>query len=188
MPNQMHHQTRHLDPLDPRELDALDRRLLDTCQRGMPVEPKPFLTLAQRLNTTESDILDRLARLHAVGVISRAGPVFDHARAGASLLAAVAAQKAECDAVAAEINRAPGINHNYLRDAACGYNLWFVMTAPDEAELDARLAALEVRLDRAVLRLPMLESFHIDLAFPLPWDELDKTELDKNELDAEACL
>lgn len=169
--------------VEPGELDALDRRLLDTYQRGLPVEPKPFRTLAARLGTAESDILDRLARLHALGVISRAGPVFDHARAGASLLAAVAAQEAECDAVAAQINRAPGINHNYLRDAACGYNLWFVMTAADQAELETRLDALQTALERPVLRLPMLESFHIDLAFPLPWDELDKT-----ELDAEACL
>ena len=105
----------------PGQLDALDRRLLDTCQRGMPICARPYQRLAECLDTTEHDLICRLARLHALGVISRAGPVFDHARAGASLLAAVAAQKAECDAVAAEINRAPGINHNYLRDAACGY-------------------------------------------------------------------
>ncbi|GAB2719570.1 Lrp/AsnC family transcriptional regulator [Halomonas garicola] len=182
MPNQMHDQTRRSGPgkLDPGELDALDRRLLDTCQRDLPVEARPYRALAERLETTEGDILNRLERLHALGVISRAGPVFDHARAGASLLAAVAADDVERDAVAAEINRAPGINHNYLRDAARGFNLWFVMTAPDEAELEARLAALEQRLGRAVLRLPMLESFHIDLAFPLPWDELESPELDRH--------
>lgn len=170
--------------VEPGELDALDRRLLDTYQRGLPVEPKPFLTLATRLGTTESDILDRLERLHTLGVISRAGPVFDHARAGASLLAAVAAHDDERDAVAAQINRAPGVNHNYLRDAACGFNLWFVMTAPNDAELDARLDALETALERPVLRLPMVESFHIDLAFPLPWSELESSELERVELDS----
>ncbi|GAA3899895.1 AsnC family transcriptional regulator [Halomonas cibimaris] len=175
MLQRMHEKTQDLDAS---ELDTLDRRLLDTCQRGLPIEPHPYRALAKRLDSTEDEILDRLARLHASGVISRVGPVFDHARAGASLLAAVAADDAERDAVAAEINRAPGINHNYLRDAARGYNLWFVMTAPDPAELEARLDALERRIERPILRLPMVESFHIDLAFPLPWSELDRREPD----------
>lgn len=177
----------HHDPtaVSPGDLDALDRRLLDTCQRGMPVETHPYRALAKCLETTEDEILDRLERLHALGVISRVGPVFDHARAGASLLAAVATHDDERDAVAAAINRAPGVNHNYLRDAVNGFNLWFVMTAPDNAELATRLAALEQRIDRTVLRLPMQESFHIDLAFPLPWAELDSAVPDNAE---RACV
>lgn len=175
----------HRQPQDlhPSEFDALDRRLLDTCQRDMPICVRPYQRLAERLGTTEHDLIHRLERLHALGVISRAGPVFDHARAGASLLAAVAAHDDERDAVAAAINRAPGVNHNYLRDAACGFNLWFVMTAPNDAELDARLDALETALERPVLRLPMVESFHIDLAFPLPWPELERAELERAELE-----
>ncbi|QTF92933.1 Lrp/AsnC family transcriptional regulator [Halomonas sp. BM-2019] len=162
-------------------LDTLDRRLIDAYQRGLPVCERPFAAMAERLECGEAELLERLARLERLAVLSRVGPVFDHARAGASLLAAVAAPEAERDAVAEVINRAPGVNHNYLREDPArsalarehDFNLWFVMTAPDEAVLEARLDALEAELGREVLRLPMLEGFHIDLGFPIPWHELE---------------
>ncbi|MCH4563035.1 Lrp/AsnC family transcriptional regulator [Halomonas sp. EGI 63088] len=153
------------------DLDALDRRLIDCYQRGLPVSTRPFAAVAERLGCPEAEVIARLERLQSLGVVSRVGPVFDHARAGASLLAAVAV--AECDACAELINAAPGVNHNYAREH--DYNLWFVMTAPDEPELEARLEALEVRLGVPILRLPMLEGFHIDLSFPIPWAELERT-------------
>lgn len=152
-------------------LDSLDRRLIDAYQRDLPVCERPFAAMATRLGSSEAEVLERLARLERLGVLSRVGPVFDHARAGASLLAAVAVPEAQRDAVAEVINHAPGVNHNYLREH--DFNLWFVMTAPDETVLDARLDALEAELGREILRLPMLEGFHIDLGFPIPWDELE---------------
>ncbi|PXX96385.1 Lrp/AsnC family transcriptional regulator [Halomonas sp. LBP4] len=170
------------------DLDALDRRLIDCYQRGLPVCTRPFATVAERLGCPEAEVISRLERLQSLGVVSRVGPVFDHARAGASLLAAVAVAVAERDACAELINAAPGVNHNYAREEHAreeharedlarehGYNLWFVMTAPDEPELEARLEALEVRLGVPILRLPMLEGFHINLSFPIPWAELERT-------------
>ncbi|WP_051530139.1 AsnC family transcriptional regulator [Halomonas halodenitrificans] len=154
------------------DLDTLDRRLIDSYQRGLPVCIRPFHSIAERLGCNEDDVLARLERLQAMGVLSRVGPVFDHARAGASLLAAVAVPDAERDAFAELINAAPGVNHNYAREH--DFNLWFVMTAPDEAELEARLDDLEARLGVPILRLPMLEGYHIDLSFPIPWAELER--------------
>lgn len=153
------------------DLDALDRRLLDGYQRSLPLCARPYARVAERLGLTEAEVIARLERLQALGVIGRVGPVFDHARAGASLLAAVAVPPAERDAWAERVNRAPGVNHNYARDHH--YNLWFVMTAPDEGCLAARLDALEAELGRPLLRLPMQEGYHIDLAFPIPWFELE---------------
>lgn len=155
-----------------RKLDALDRRLIDSYQRGLPVCSRPFHTIAERLGSSEDEVISRLERLQDMGVLSRVGPVFDHARAGASLLAAVAVPEAERDAFAELINAAPGVNHNYAREH--DFNLWFVMTAPDEPELEARLDALEARLGVPILRLPMLEGYHIDLSFPIPWAELER--------------
>ncbi|MFY0989191.1 AsnC family transcriptional regulator [Halomonas sp. C05BenzN] len=151
--------------------DALDRRLIDCYQRGLPVCTRPFAAMADRLGTTEAEVVERLERLQQYGVLSRVGPVFDHTRAGASLLAAVAVPEAERDHWAECINRRPGVNHNYAREH--DYNLWFVMTAPDEVTLEARLDALEGELGRPLLRLPMLDGYHIDLAFSIPWAELE---------------
>ncbi|UYG03977.1 Lrp/AsnC family transcriptional regulator [Halomonas sp. LR3S48] len=152
-------------------LDELDRRLIDAYQRGLPLCERPFAAMAERLGANESQVIERLQALQQCEVLSRVGPVFDHARAGASLLAALAVPEAERDAVAAAINRSPGVNHNYAREH--DYNIWFVMTAADEVQLEARLEALEEELGRQLLRLPMVEGYHIDLGFPIPWAELE---------------
>ncbi|MBA2779667.1 AsnC family transcriptional regulator [Billgrantia kenyensis] len=152
-------------------LDELDRRLIDAFQRGLPLDSRPFAAMAERLGVSEAAVIERLRELQQSQVLSRVGPVFDHALAGASLLAAVAVPEAERDAAAAVINRSPGVNHNYAREH--DFNLWFVMTAADEVQLESRLEALEEELGVPVLRLPMLEGFHIDLGFPIPWAELE---------------
>ena len=115
-------------------------------------------------------MISRLAVLQQQQVLSRVGPVFEHSQAGASLLAAVAAPVEQIDLVAARINSAPGVNHNYAREHL--YNLWFVMTAPDEDTLDERLDELEHQLKLPILRLPMVEGYHIDLGFDIDWDAL----------------
>ncbi|MCE8043756.1 Lrp/AsnC family transcriptional regulator [Halomonas desiderata] len=152
-------------------LDSLDRRLIDAYQRGLPLCERPFAAMAERLGASEAEVIERLQRLQQSQVLSRVGPVFDHARAGASLLAAVAVSEAERDRVAEVINRSPGVNHNYAREH--DFNLWFVMTAADELQLEARLEALEAELGVPLLRLPMVEGYHIDLGFPIPWAELE---------------
>ncbi|MBN7770821.1 Lrp/AsnC family transcriptional regulator [Marinobacter daepoensis] len=151
-------------------LDAAERQLIDRYQRHLPVCERPYREMARELGLTEDEVIARLSRLQENQVLSRVGPVFEHSRAGASLLAAVAAPENQMDLVAARINRAPGVNHNYAREHA--YNLWFVMTAPDEETLDERLDELEYQLQLPMLRLPMIEGYHIDLGFDIDWEAL----------------
>lgn len=89
-------------------LDELDRRLIDAFQRDLPICERPYAAMAERLGASEAQVCERLQALQQTQVLSRVGPVFDHARAGASLLAAVAVPEAERDAVATVINRSPG--------------------------------------------------------------------------------
>ena len=151
-------------------LDTVDKQLIDHYQRNLPVCERPYLEMARSLGISEDEVISRLAVLQQQQVLSRVGPVFEHSQAGASLLAAVAAPVEQIDLVAARINSAPGVNHNYAREHL--YNLWFVMTAPDEDTLDERLDELEHQLKLPILRLPMVEGYHIDLGFDIDWDAL----------------
>lgn len=151
-------------------LDETDRKLIDMYQRNMPVCERPFLAISRELDIAEEDVISRLEVLQSDQVVSRVGPVFEHSRAGASLLAAVAAPEEQMDLVAARINRSPGVNHNYAREHT--FNLWFVMTAPDEETLEERLDELESQLRLPILRLPMVEGYHIDLGFDIDWESL----------------
>ena len=151
-------------------LDTTDKQLINLFQRGLPVCERPYEAMSRQLDIAEEEVIERLQLLQNSEVLSRVGPVFEHSRAGASLLAAVAAPDEQLDLVAARINRAPGGNHNYAREHT--YNLWFVMTAPDEDTLEERLDELEHQLRLPMLRLPMVEAYHIDLGFDIDWESL----------------
>jgi DNA-binding Lrp family transcriptional regulator len=151
-------------------LDTTDRQLINLFQRDLPVCDRPYQAMSRQLGIAEEEVIERLQSLQDSQVLSRVGPVFEHSRAGASLLAAVAAPDEQIDLVAARINQAPGVNHNYAREHT--YNLWFVMTAADEDILEERLDDLEHQLRLPMLRLPMVEAYHIDLGFDIDWEAL----------------
>jgi DNA-binding Lrp family transcriptional regulator len=69
------------------------------------------------------------------------------------------------DRVARLINEEPGVNHNYEREHPI--NLWFVLTADDEAELEAALGRIEQRLARPVRDLRLEQPYHLDLGFSI---------------------
>ena len=149
-------------------LDAIDRRILNEFQDGLPLTPRPFAWMAQRLGITEDEVLRRLQRLQRGGQVSRVGAVFRPHSIGASTLAAMAVPPERLEAVADRVSRFPGVNHNYEREHR--YNLWFVVTAPDEIRLADVLDALERETGLPLLRLPMLESFRLNLGFHMRWN------------------
>ena len=151
-------------------LDTTDKQLINLYQRDLPVCDRPYQAMSRQLGIAEEEVIERLQSLQDSQVLSRVGPVFEHSRAGASLLAALAVPDEQIDLVAARVNRAPGVNHNYAREHT--YNLWFVMTAPDEDTLEERLDELEHQLRLPMLRLPMVEAYHIDLGFEIDWEAL----------------
>jgi DNA-binding Lrp family transcriptional regulator len=144
---------------------ALERALLDGFQRDFPLSPTPFRDIAVRLGVAEDEVLTTLQRLQRIGVVSRVGPIIRPRRVGASTLAAMAVPTERMEAVAALVSSYAEVNHNYEREHR--YNLWFVVTAENRACLQAVLAQIEARAGIAVLDLPLLEDYHIDLAFPL---------------------
>lgn len=146
-------------------IDDTDARLIDDYQSGFPVRERPFEALADDLDTTPSDVLDRVRSLRDDGVFRRFGAVLNPPVIGSSTLAAVAAPDDRFDEVADVINGYQQVNHNYER--AHRYNQWFVVTAGDRETRDSILADIADRTGCAVLNLPMLTDYYIDLEFPV---------------------
>lgn len=143
----------------------LELRLLNDYQHDFPLVDAPFLAMAETLGAAESDVLHTLTRLQQQGVVSRVGAVFRPRSIGASTLAALAVPDDELEAVARMVSAYPEVNHNYQREHR--YNLWFVVTAPDEVALQRVLHEIEERSGCPVLFLPLVEDYHIDLGFDM---------------------
>jgi DNA-binding Lrp family transcriptional regulator len=145
--------------------DAADLAFVNRWQRGFPLEPRPFGIIARETRLAEGDVLAQFTELKGQGVIDRIGPVFRPNTVGASSLAAMSVPAARLAEVAAFVSDQPGVNHNYEREHH--YNLWFVVTGRDAKAVEETISTLEEATGLRVLRLPLLEEFHIDLGFDL---------------------
>ncbi|MDD2177617.1 Lrp/AsnC family transcriptional regulator [Acidovorax sp. D2M1] len=144
---------------------AHDLPLLNAWQRGFPLCPAPFDVLGQALGRPAGEVIAACERLQRAGVLGRIGGVFAPGAGGAGLLAAMAVPRERLEAVAAAVSRHAGVSHNYERENTL--NLWFVANAATPAALEQLLAQIERDTGLAVLRLPMLRPYRIDLGFDL---------------------
>ena len=160
-------------------LTQLEKRVLNDYQHDFPLVPRPYQALAEKLGTSEKIIIDTLNKLKEEGFVSRVGAVFRANSIGASTLAAMSVPEEEIESIAAIINEYSQVNHNYKREHH--FNLWFVLTASDEHELNVVLDDIEHKTSYSVMYLPMIEDFHIDLGFDLDFNlELDPNSAREN--------
>ncbi|RMD01503.1 Lrp/AsnC family transcriptional regulator [Aquitalea palustris] len=148
--------------LPPRSLHALDR-----CQKQFPLSATPFADMAALLGDgwTASELLQLLQSARQAGLLSRLGAVFAPNTVGSSTLAALAVPPERLDAVAAFVSSHAEVNHNYQRDHH--FNLWFVVTASDAANVAEVLSRIHLATGLEPLNLPLLREYHIDLGFAL---------------------
>jgi DNA-binding Lrp family transcriptional regulator len=152
------------------QLSPLERRLVNDFQRDLSLSAEPYRDMAHALGVDEETVLDHLRRLQASRLVSRVGPVFAPNRIGASTLVAARVPEKRLVTVAGMVNSYPEVNHNYERDHE--YNLWFVVTAPDQERLQQVLDDIGSRTGVELLVLPMLRDYFIDLGFSIPWEEI----------------
>lgn len=151
------------DGLPPR-LDDLDRRIVNALQGGFPVCERPYAEAAAALGLAEHELIERLKRLREADVLTRFGPMFQVERmGGAFCLAALAVPAERWDEVLAAVNAFPEVAHNYAREHA--FNMWFVIATERPQRIAEVVAEIEARTGLAVLAVPKLEEFFVDLRF-----------------------
>ena len=153
------------DSFSPTVLDELERRLVMALQEGLPLFIRPFSVLASRLGCEESEVLERIRRWCAEGVIKRFGVVVrqrDPAGPADALLVhdIPDGQAANWGQLLA---REPGVSLCYERPRALPdwpYNLFCMVHGQVRDEVCARVAELRQRLK--------LTDFSYAILFSLP--------------------
>ena len=109
----------------------LENELLYEMQNAFPMTSKPFERIAEKLGSTEDEIMSIVKRLKEEKIIRQTSAIFDTKRLGyKSSLVAFKVDEEKVDQAAEIINAHPGVSHNYLRNH--DYNIWFTMAvAPD---------------------------------------------------------
>ena len=146
-------------------IDEIDSAILNRIQSDFPITSRPFLTVADELELTEREVLERVARLKADGIIRRIGGNFVPGKLGfVSTLCAARVPTDKVDDFAKIVNRYPGVTHNYQRDNT--YNVWFTFIAPSMKEIEDNLKQIaEDTGVEDILNLPATKVFKIRAEF-----------------------
>jgi DNA-binding Lrp family transcriptional regulator len=145
-------------------MDSLDRRIINELQGGFPVCERPFREVAERLGTSESELITRLRCMLDDGLLTRFGPLFHAEQLGGALsLCAMKVPPERFDTVAEQVNAFPQVAHNYQRDHAM--NMWFVLATGSAEELEQTIREIEGETGLEVFNLPKQEEFYVGLHF-----------------------
>lgn len=143
-------------------MDETDRNIINALQLGFPICPSPYKKAAERLDLSETELLERLRALLDAGILTRFGPMYHAERLGGALtLAAVHAPPERFDAIATIINGFPEVAHNYAR--AHVLNIWFVVATETHEQLDAALAEIARRTGLTVYNMPKQREYFVNL-------------------------
>jgi DNA-binding Lrp family transcriptional regulator len=154
-----------VSPLEARTaagLDPGDARLIDRLHGELPLTDHPFADVGAELGMGEDEVIERLHRLLAQGVLTRFGPLYQIERAGGRfVLAAMEVPPERFDAVAALVNTMPEVAHNYRREHAL--NMWFVVAAESPAQCDGALERIRLATGLPVYAFPKEREYHVEL-------------------------
>jgi siroheme decarboxylase len=181
--------------LQTEHLDEVDKKLLNEIQWSFPLAQRPFLEISKRHSISEDEVIHKISRLKQRGLIRQINAIFDTRRLGyKSALIAFSVQPDKLDDVAAQVNRHPGVSHNYERNHE--FNMWFTLAIPPNESMKTvleKMAALEgvvkyrllptLKLYKIGVKLDMVNN---DMEKPEPTDsvkELNPTKIMLNEQD-----
>jgi len=148
------------------DLDDRDKEMLAALQEGLPLTSRPFAVIADMLDWSEAEVLERLEALVVSGHVRKVGAFLNSKKLGAaSTLAAVDVPEDRIDEVADLINAYHGVTHNYLREGHP--NIWFTMTEREADTLKSNLDEIEREVGADVLRMPATRMFKIGVKYDL---------------------
>ncbi len=145
-------------------MDSRDRELLNLIQAEFPVEPHPYMVLAEKLGMDQEEVLARIANLKRQGIIRRIGASINSRRVGfVSTLLAAQVPEEKFESFVQTVNSCPGVTHNYERKHT--YNVWFTLIAPSQTEKERIIRGLIERTGIEILELPATRIFKIRVDF-----------------------
>jgi len=151
-----------------RGMDDIDRKILGMIQSEFPLSRRPYRDLSDLLGLSEEEIFGRVKNLKKDGIIRRIGGSFDSRSLGfTTTLCAAKVPDNRIGLFVQEVNKYPGVTHNYLREH--DYNIWFTLVVSDQREVD-RLIGEIIRSTgvEELINLPATRTFKVSADFGIP--------------------
>ena len=135
-------------------LDDFDRRLIAATQAGLPLVPRPFDAVGERLGCSGEQVRRRLQAMLDQGLVRRIGAVPNHYRLGFTANGMTVWDVADerVDELGAEVGALPGVSHCYRRPRRLPqwrYNLFAMLHGRSRAEVEAQRGQVRALLGAA---------------------------------------
>lgn len=147
-------------------LSRAEKKILDIIQTDFPLESRPYEVIGKKVGLTEAETLSKVRIMKQKGVIRRIGANFQSKKLGwHSTLCAACVPEDRLDIFVAEVNKHPGVTHNYLRRHK--QNVWFTYIGPSEEFVRKSLLEITRKTGIEILNLPARKMFKIKVDFPM---------------------
>ncbi len=119
-------------------VDALDKKVIGLIQGDLPLDPRPFAVMAEKIGISEAEFVERVRSLKERGVIRRFGATLRHQEAGFSSNAMIAwvVPEREVDKAGETMAQFREVTHCYQRrpQKDWKYNLYTMIHGDNENE------------------------------------------------------
>ena len=148
-------------------IDDQNKKILNTIQTDFPIHPRPYKIIAEKLNLSEDDLINRIIQMKKSMLIRRIGGNFSPGQLGYhSTLCAAKVPQEKIKVFTQAVNAYSGVTHNYKRDHA--FNIWFTFIAPSVEIIDNSLKQIRRATGvKTILNLPATRVFKISANFKL---------------------
>jgi DNA-binding Lrp family transcriptional regulator len=135
-------------------LDDFDRALIAATQSGLPLVPRPYDAVGERLGVSGQQVRERLAQMLESGLVRRIGAVPNHYRLGftANGMSVWDVDDTQVDIFGERIGQLPGVSHCYRRPRRLPdwpYNLFAMLHGRSRAEVEQQAVQLQELLGTA---------------------------------------
>lgn len=135
------------DPASRVPIDAIDREIILATQGGLPLVPRPYHAIAARIGIAPEEVIARLARMQADGIVRRIGAVPNHYAIGyrANGMSVWNVPDERVAGLGERIGGLEFVSHCYRRPRHLPewpYNLFAMVHGRDRAEVEAKVAEI----------------------------------------------
>jgi DNA-binding Lrp family transcriptional regulator len=135
-------------------LTSQDRTIIEATQAGLPLVTRPYAVVAESLGLSEAELIERLKRLKAQGIVRRIGAAPNHYRLGmtANGMTVWDVDDAVVDSLGEKVGALPFVTHCYRRPRALPdwpYNLFAMVHGETREEVIAKQAEISSLLGKA---------------------------------------
>ncbi|MGD9787053.1 MAG: AsnC family transcriptional regulator [Sulfuricellaceae bacterium] len=132
-------------------LDATDRAIVLATQEGLPLVPRPYHAVAEGLGLAPEEVMARMEKLLAAGVIRRVGAVPNHYALGykANGMTVWDVDDARVSELGKRVGALDFVSHSYRRPRHLPqwpYNLFAMVHGKDRAEVEEKARAIAALL------------------------------------------